>query len=100
LIAGVYTGYSGERDVSQSVVDIAVQHHRDAKVDVMGRGLRDYRALNLTEGRRNELSMSRQEIINAGLKEARNEHIIVINGDDLMVSVHYGASNFTLTARI
>ena len=66
----------GPNDVSQSVVDLQVSNHKAAKVDTLGRGMKGYTSLNITG------TDTRQPSV-VGMKHAKNEHVILLNGQDM-----------------
>lgn len=71
----------GPIDVSQSIVDLLVSNHKDAKVDTLGRGMTRYTSLNGSM-----TGMDPRDAAATGMRKARNEHIILLNGQDIVVS--------------
>ena len=69
----------GPNDVSQSVVDLQVSNHKAAKVDTLGRGMRSYSSLNITGTDPVEASA-------IGMRRASYEHVILLSGQDMVVS--------------
>ena len=83
-MSGIAVFAGGIQDASQSVVDILVEQHRSAEVDVLGRGLEGYTSLNLTDN-------DPFDAASIGLQRAKHEHVAFLNGQDLVVSKYdYG----------
>lgn len=69
--AGVFTE---PKDQSQRISAILAQHHLDARVDRLGRGLTRYKAINATSG-----------AISLGISQAKGKHIAILNANDQVV---------------
>lgn len=74
-MTGIFTDPS---DQSQRIVDLLVEHHRNARIDQLGRGMTKYTSLNI--------SSESDFALHKALDKAKYGYVGIVNANDQLVS--------------